>query len=240
MTKDLHHTVTTGGVDKRFTSFAGSNGEYSYNASAVPAFVLTGTSLLLGSTVSNIWVSPPPHDNNYPKTNFQYVFVNAGPAITATLAININDRLYRVTVNYRTIWGPWESDGYIQVNNIIIPTGTNLFQFYVSNASGRDASLAVVVVDSTTSTPLFQTDSSWYFIPRYPVTSRVATVTLATTGLVKNTESDFPAGALVLNGAPDNYVNLGSSPPWNQGKSIRSSVITGMYGLTFSIWFKTT
>ena len=172
--------MTTGGMDKRFASFAGSNDGYSYNiASAVP-----GTSLLLGRTVSNIWISPPPHDNQFPKTYFQYVFLldAAGPPIiTATLAINnINDRLYyKVTVNYRTIWGSWwESDGCIQVNNIIIPTGTNLFQFYVvSNASGTDASLAVAVVDSSTSTPLFQTDSSWYFIPRYSVTPPAALLT---------------------------------------------------------------
>ena len=216
------------------------NADFTYDKTTVPIYVLGnygmapwGTASFPDKTAQWIWSSLFANTNalkNTESIKIQYIYNNTtGVPLNGVLNIMI-DNTASVNLNNKTIatniQGGWGGN-WPKVDFTVYP-GNNLFEFSVQNDNGGPAGLLVsaITVSGTgpnSSSILFHSDLSWKFIPT-PYTP-ITTCTLSQSELVILTDKYFPWGCLQLNGNPFQYLIVGTT-------------ITGMYGLSFGMWFR--
>ena len=171
---------------------------------------------------SNI-IAPVNLTNSIP---IQYIYINnTQEQITGTLNVIIDnscDIYLNSTILKSNVVGGWGTSGIVwnQINFVVNP-GTNLFEFRVAN-SNQYAGLLVSAITSN-STILFNSNSSWKFVPILPIP--IISSNLSNINLITTIDKSFPWGSLTLGGLATQYVNIGTT-------------ITGMEGLSFGCWFK--
>ncbi len=206
-----------------------------YNSSVVPVFNLGNYGIapwgnnnnFIDKTAQWIWYSSNGNSvssNNSVPITIQYVYTNSTKKIIdASLYMMVdNNADVLLNKNYikKNVEGGWNGD--IPFIKISIYPGENLFEFKVKS-NGGPGGLLVSCISSNSNHVLFNSNSSWKFIPLEPVS--ISNCNLSIGGLVSSTDKYFPWGSLNLHGLSSQYVNLGTT-------------ITGMNGLTFGCWFK--
>jgi hypothetical protein len=218
--------------------------DYNYDISAVPVYVLGEYGIapwgkninFPNNTAKWIWYSEKaninaPNNSDTPMS-IQYVYTNKSEIV---IDINLNiiiDNHCEVFLNLNQLKTNNNSmvatGGWVQGSNTwnIIPCkiqpGNNLFEFRVKNAGGPGG-LLITAITNPNNTVLFETNSTWNFVPMS--TKPIVSCNLSENTLITTKDKYFPWGCLILNGTPAQYVNIGKT-------------ITGMGGLSFGCWFR--